>query len=72
VGTGALEPPTGEACPDCKADAGVPCECSLTRLGLCPDCQEKEDREAEAAAYDAWVDNEIKWQQEERLLGVEL
>ena len=47
-------------------------ECSLTRLGLCPDCQEKEEREAEAAAYDAWVDNEIKWQQEERLLGVEL
>ena len=25
-----LEPPTGEACPDCKADAGVPChiDCS--------------------------------------------
>ena len=46
-------------------------ECSLTRLGLCPDCQENKEREAEAAAYDAWVYNEIKWQQEERLLGAE-
>lgn len=46
-------------------------ECSLTRLGLCPDCEEQERLEAEAAAYDAWVDNQIKWEQEERLLGVE-
>lgn len=46
-------------------------ECSLTRLGLCPECEAREQAEAEAAAYDAWVDNEIKWQQEERLLGAE-
>ena len=46
-------------------------ECSLTRLGLCPDCQEREQAEAEAAAYDAWIDNQIKWEQEERLLGAE-
>ena len=46
-------------------------ECSLTRLGLCPDCEEREQAEAEAAAYDAWVDNTLKWEQEERLMGVE-
>ena len=46
-------------------------ECSLTRLGLCPDCEERERLEAETAAYDAWVDNQIKWEQEERLLGAE-
>ena len=44
-------------------------ECSLTRLGLCPDCEERE--QAEAAAYDAWIDNTLKWEQEERLMGVE-
>ena len=47
-------------------------ECSLTRLGLCPECEAREQAEAEAAAYDAWVDNEIKWQQEERLLGADV
>ena len=46
-------------------------ECSLTRLGLCPDCAEREQAEAEAAAYDAWVDNQIKWEKEERLMGAE-
>lgn len=46
-------------------------ECSLTRLGLCPDCAEREQAEAEAAAYDAWVDNTLKWEQEERLMGAE-
>ena len=46
-------------------------ECGLYRLGLCPDCQEQEEREAEAAAYDAWVDNQIKWEKEERLLGAD-
>lgn len=41
--------------------------CSLHRLGLCPECAERDEREAEAAAYDAWVDNQIKWEQERRL-----
>ena len=45
--------------------------CTLYRLGLCPDCEEREQAEAEAAAYDAWIDNQIKWEQEERLLGAE-
>lgn len=38
--------------------------CSLHRLGLCPECAEREQAEAEAAAYDAWIDNQIKWEQE--------
>ena len=42
-------------------------ECGLYRLGLCPECEEQERLEAEAAAYDAWVDNQIKWEQELRL-----
>ena len=46
--------------------------CTLYRLGLCPECEAREQAEAEAAAYDAWVDNEIKWQQEERLLGADV
>jgi hypothetical protein len=46
-------------------------DCGLYRLGLCPDCQEQEEREAAAAAYDAWVDNQLKWEKEERLLGAE-
>jgi hypothetical protein len=41
--------------------------CSLHRLGLCPECEERDLAEAEAAAYDAWVDNQIKWEQERRL-----
>jgi len=41
--------------------------CSLYRLGLCPDCEEREQAEAEAAAYDASIDNQIKWEQERRL-----
>jgi hypothetical protein len=48
--------------------------CSLYRLGLCPECAEREqaeaEAEAEAAAYDAWIDNQIKWEQE-RALGVD-
>ena len=46
-------------------------ECSLWRLGLCPDCEERERIEAEEAAYDAWVDNQIKWEQERRM-GVDV
>lgn len=45
--------------------------CTLHRLGLCPDCAEAEERDAEQAAHDAWVDNQIKWEQEERLMGRE-
>jgi hypothetical protein len=44
--------------------------CSLYRLGLCPECAEREQADAEAAAYDAWIDNQIKWEQE-RALGVD-
>ena len=43
--------------------------CHLHAIGLCPDCEEQEEREAEAAAHDAWIDNQIKWEQEERLMG---
>ena len=45
--------------------------CHLHNLGLCPDCAEAEERDAEQAAHDAWIDNQIKWEQEERLLGAE-
>ena len=45
--------------------------CSLYRLGLCPDCEERERLESEAAAYDLWVDNTLKWEQEQRVFGVE-
>jgi hypothetical protein len=41
--------------------------CHLHRLGLCPDCADAEEREAEAAAHDAMIDNQIKWEQERRL-----
>jgi len=44
--------------------------CSLYRLGLCPECAEREQADAEAAAYDAWIDNQIKWEQE-RASGVD-
>jgi hypothetical protein len=42
--------------------------CHLHAIGLCPDCEE---REAEEAAHDSWVDNQIKWEREERLLGAD-
>lgn len=46
--------------------------CHLHAIGLCPDCEEREqNKEAEAAAHDSWVDNQIKWEREERLLGAE-
>ena len=49
--------------------------CHLHRLGLCPECADeeaaREERDAEEAAHDAWIDNQIKWEQEERLLGVD-
>jgi len=45
--------------------------CHLHAIGLCPDCEEQEERDAEEAAHDAWIDNQIKWEQEERLLGVD-
>jgi hypothetical protein len=41
--------------------------CSLHRLGLCPECEERELRDAEEAAYEQWVDDQIKWEQERRL-----
>lgn len=43
--------------------------CSLYRLNLCPDCAD--EAAAAEAAYEMWIDNQIKWEQEERLLGAE-
>ena len=40
--------------------------CHLSRLGLCPECEHVEQEELDAA-HDAWVDNTLKWEQEERV-----
>lgn len=41
--------------------------CTLARLGLCPECEEQELLNEANAAADAWIDNQIKWEQEQRL-----
>lgn len=41
--------------------------CSLHRLGLCPECEEWDRLEAEAAAEDQWIELQIDWERERRL-----
>jgi len=41
--------------------------CSLHRLGLCPECEDREEREAEAAAEDRMIELQIDWERERRL-----
>ena len=46
--------------------------CTLYRLGLCPECAEREEEEAALAAADMAVETQIKWEQERRLFGAEV
>jgi hypothetical protein len=41
--------------------------CSLHRLGLCPECEERDLAEAEAAAEDRMIELQIDWERERRL-----
>ena len=41
--------------------------CSLHRLGLCPECEERDRIEAEESARDQMIELQIDWERERRL-----